>query len=175
MGDVRSALFVIINGTAARLLGISFPLPKPESAMTEELLDRKATCALLKMGRSTLYERMQDPSFPKPVSRARARLKFKRSDIEAWQKAQEAQRPENREKAQCDLEKLAHSPRKGEREKRRRAGAFNQAGTHARVVDPYAATAIDDADRKRLVDRLEVNKGSKQFRRSRVYAPSLGW
>jgi prophage regulatory protein len=149
--------------------------------MSDELVTRQKVCELTELSRSTLYEKLSAGDFPRPISRPRARLKWRKADIDKWLADQEAQRPEVRERSQRELERLARSPRKGEREKRRRAAAFNQAGTRERTANPYAASPLDDADRRRLMDRLGLSEdgeqfyGSKPFRRGRVYAPSLGW
>lgn len=164
-----------------------------------EFLDRKAVCELLHISRSTLYERMRDdPTFPRPCSRSRQRLRFKRADVERWLQAQEAAKPESRERSQQELEKLAHAPRAGQ--KRRRHPTY-EGGAPAYQYQP---SEINDADYERLRHRLsgtddrrlprggrrpppvatsvhdmpseqyvEPRYGTRRFGQRRV--PSLGW
>ncbi len=107
------------------------------------------------MARSTLYERMRDdPTFPRPCSRPRARVKFKRADVQAWLAQHEQQRPENVAKTQQALERLAHSPRRSEKERRRRAASLPQYGDIA-VPRHFRSGGFEDREAIRLKARLE--------------------
>ncbi|MGE3701798.1 MAG: helix-turn-helix transcriptional regulator [Hyphomicrobiaceae bacterium] len=137
--------------------------------MTDELLTMAQVRQITGWARSTVYAQTAAGSFPKPCSPPRKRVKWRRIDIERWQQAQREPRAPTVEDTAKAAERHAHAPRKGERERRRRASTLPQWGSV--TVETFRRTGFEAADNARLRERLAPVDTS----RTRFGSRRLGW
>jgi predicted DNA-binding transcriptional regulator AlpA len=113
---------------------------RSSGATIDDLLDMAQVRALTGYARSTVYDLMKKCRFPRPCSPPRARVKWRKADIDAYIAKLHEPPPEPEQVRMARINALAYAPRRGEKRRGRPpaappSGAAPQLATwHHRLI-----------------------------------------